>query len=184
MGEKIDTCTDWVLFLGSGQAFTECIDFPSITMTNIIFQVDVVGRVVYEAICSLPEDAKIVPGLPRSYCPISKRQFKVAAATVESVQQQVGTILEDMIIVGFDIANDLKVLGIDPPPEKVRDVQQYFDAERCSQRPKHSLKNLARCVLGRSIQECPYSALVDARATMDLYLWDRQTIERRKKEMS
>ena len=167
-------------------------------MTNIIFQVDVVGRVVYEAICSVPEDAKIVPGLPRSYCPISERQFKVAAATVESVQQQVGTILEDMIIVGFDIANDLKVLGIDPPPEKVRDVQQYFDAERCSQpdlrdrglpaldcqRPKHSLKNLARCVLGRSIQEGPHSALVDARATMDLYLWDRQTIEQRKKEMS
>ena len=49
--------------------------------------------------------------------------------------------------------------------------------------PKHSLRNLAQCVLGRSIQEGPHSALVDARATMDLYLWDRRTIKMMK-EMS
>ena len=31
--------------------------------------------------------------------------------------------------------------------------------------------------LGRSIQEGPHSALVDARATMDLYLKERERIE-------
>ena len=66
-----------------------------------------------------------------------------------------------------------------------------FNAQRCSepdlsglglpaldgQCRVHSLSNLTECVLGMSIQEGPYSALVDARATMSLYLWDRRRIE-------
>ena len=88
----------------------------------------------------------------------SDQQFLVAAAklsTIESVQQEVRDILEDTIVVGFDITNDLKVLGISLPPDKVRDVQTHFNTERCSKpdlidkelstlvgsRPKHSLKN-------------------------------------------
>ena len=106
-------------------------------------------------------------------------------------QDQVRTLLEDTIVVGFDIANDLKVLDITLPPERVRDVQRHFDAKRCSepdlsdrglptlggQHPKHSLKNLAQCLLRRSIQKGPHTAVEDAMATMDLYLWDRGRIE-------
>ena len=136
---------------------------------------------------------EIVKG-PTSYFPVSDRQFQVAAAeqsTIESVQEQVRALLEDTIVVGFDIANNLKVLGISLPPEKVRDIQMHFDVQRCSepdlrgrglpaldgQSPKHSLSNLSQCILGRSIQVGPHSALVDARATMDLYLWDRDRIK-------
>ena len=107
------------------------------------------------------------------------------------VQDQVRTLLKDTIVVGFDVANDLKVLGITLPPERVRDVQRHFDAKRCSepdlsdrglptldgQHPKHSLKNLAQCLLRRSIQKGPHTAVEDAMATMDLYLWDRGRIE-------
>ena len=45
------------------------------------------------------------------------------------VQDQVRTVLEDTIVVGFDIADNLKVLGIFLPPQKVMDIQKYFDAE-------------------------------------------------------
>lgn len=110
------------------------------------------------------------------------------------VQDQVRAVLEDTVVVGFDIANDLKVLGITLPPERIRDVQRHFDAQRCSkpdlrdqdlptlddQRPKHNLKNLAQFLLHRSIQEGPHTAVEDAMATMDLYLWDRGRIEERK----
>ena len=77
----------------------------------------------------------------------------------------------------------------------MRDIQLHFDAERCSEpdlcsselpalsdsRPVHSLKNLAKCILDRPIQEGPHSALVDARATMDLYMKERGRIESEKK---
>ena len=154
-------------------------------------------KVVYNAICTPPADAEVLTG-PRDYCPNSDQQFLVAPAelsTIEFVQQEVRDILEDTIVVGFDITNDLKVLGISLPPEKVRDVQTHFNAERCSKpdlvgkglptldgsRPKHSLKNLSVCLLGRSIQDGPHSALVDARATMELYLQERGMIEQKYK---
>ena len=119
----------------------------------------------------------------------------VAAAeqvSIESVQEQVRALLDGRIVVGFDIANDLKVLGISLPPEMVRDIQVHFNAQQCSEpdlsgiglpelnyaRPVHNLRNLVRCVLRKqSFQEGPHSALADAQATMQLYLWDRGRIE-------
>ena len=154
---------------------------------------DVLGRVVYEAICPPPPEDTIIKGA-RKHCPISDRQFKVAGAEQVDftlVQDQVRAVLEDTVVVGFDIVNDLKVLGITLPPGRVRDVQRHFDAKRCSepdlrdqdlptldgQRPKH---NLTQCLLHRSIQEGPHTAMEDAMATMDLYLWDRGRIEQGK----
>ena len=119
------------------------------------------------------------------------------------VRDQVRTVLEDTIVVGFDITNDQKVLGISLPPQKVRDIQKYFDAEGCSrpkvsdtglpaldgQHPKHSLKNLVRYLVPdavkgcRSFQEGPHHVLEDARATMTLCLLHRAYIER-KEEVS
>ena len=78
------------------------------------------------------------------------------------VQNQVRAVLEDTVV-GFDNVNDLKVLGITLPPERVRDVQRHFDAKRCSepdlkdqdlptldgQHPKHNLDNLAQCLSRR-----------------------------------
>ena len=98
-----------------------------------------------------------------------------------TLRDQVRTVLQDTIVVGFDIANDLKVLGISLPPQKVQDIQKYFNAEGCSQpdvrdkclpaldgqQPKHSLKNLVDSLLlpkeRRSFQDGPHSALEDAR---------------------
>ena len=151
------------------------------------------GRVVFEAICAPPPDHEI-NWHSREWCPISDVQFRVAAAaqiSVESVQEQVKSLLEDRIVVGFALEGDLKVLGISLPPEKTRDIQKHFNAKRCSEsdlvgrglpelhsgRPVHSLRNLAGCILGRPIQEGAHSALVDAQATMDLYIYDRAHIE-------
>ena len=153
-------------------------------------------RVVFEAICARPSDAIPVSGRARDSCPISEHQFQVAAAaqiSIESVQEQVRSLLVGRIVVGFAIDDDLKVLGISRSDLMVRDIQLHFDAERCSEpdlrgselpalnddRQVHSLNNLARCVLGRSIQEGPHSVLVDARATMELYLRERDRIERK-----
>ena len=171
---------------------------------TLCMQVNVTGQVIYEAICPPSAGARVIRGA-RSHCPVSDRQFQVAGAghvDFSHVRDQVRTILEDTIVVGFDIANDLKVLGISLPPQKVRDIQKYFDAEGCSrpevsdtglpaldgQHPKHSLKNLVRYLVPdavkgcRSFQEGPHSALEDARATMTLYLLHRAYIERRKME--
>ena len=128
-----------------------------------------IGRVVFEAICAPPDDAKMIWSC-RRFCPISDHQFRVAATeqiSIESVREQVKPLLEDKIVVGFALEGDLKVLGITLPAEKKRDLQVHFNAQRCSEsdlvgrglpelnngRPVHSLRNLARCVLGKSIQE-------------------------------
>ena len=97
-------------------------------------QVNVTGQVIYEAICPPPAGASVICGA-RSHCPVSDRQFQVAGAghvDFSLVQDHVRTVLKDTIVVGFDIANDLKVLGISLPSQKVRDIQKYFDAEGCS----------------------------------------------------
>ena len=177
----------------------------SLTLVRYVLQVNVAGQVIYEAICLPPAGARVIPGKARSHCPVSDRQFLVADAgqvDFTLVQDQVRTVLEDTIVVGFDITNDLKVLGISLSPQKVRDIQKYFDVEGCSrpevsdtglptldgQHPKHSLKNLVRYLVPdavkgcRSFQEGPHSALEDSRATMTLYLLHRAYIERRKEE--
>ena len=150
---------------------------------------------VFEAICARPPDAIPVGGLARKYCPISEHQFRVAAneqVSIESVQERVRSLLVGRIVVGFAIDNDLKVLRISRDNLTVRDIQLHFNKGRCSEpdlcgselpalgdgRPVHSLKNLVKCVLGKSIQEGPHSALVDARATMELYLRERGRIEK------
>ena len=147
---------------------------------------------VYEAICTPPADASNVKDQDHS---ISERQFRVAAAeqvSIESVQEQVRILLEGRIVVGFDITNDLKVLGMSLPPEMVRDLQLHFSAERCSKpdlsgselptlgdgHQVHSLEDLAKCVLKKPIQDGPHSSLADARAIMELYLMERGRIEK------
>ena len=150
--------------------------------------------VMFESICAPLDDAKVIRGC-RQYCPGSDHHFWAAAAeqmSIESVREQVKPLLEDRIVVGFAMKGDLQVLGITLPTETKRDIQLHFNAKWCSEsdlvgrglpelnsnRQVHSMKNLAHCVLGRSIQEGAHSALVDAQATMELYLWDRGRIER------
>ena len=150
---------------------------------------------MFEAICPPPTNARVIEGEARSKCSISEHQFQVAAAqqvSTELVQQQVRALLENRIVVGFNTSNHLRALGISLPSAMVRDIQQRFNARRCSEpdlsgsdlpaliedtNPVHSLQSLAQCILGRSVQEGPHNVLVDARATMDLYLRERGRIE-------
>ena len=38
------------------------------------------------------------------------------------------------MVIGFDVKNDLEVLGLKPPfPFLVRDIQKHFNADRCSE---------------------------------------------------
>ena len=88
------------------------------------------SRVVFEAICAPPSDARMIKGC-RPFCPISDHQFQVAAAeqiSIESVREQVKPLLEDKIVVGFAMEGDLQVLGITLPAEKKRDLQVHFNA--------------------------------------------------------
>ena len=71
-------------------------------------------QVVLEAICARPTDA-IPVCRAQQFCPMSEHQFRVATAaqiSIESVQEQVRSLLMDRIVIGFAINNDLKVLGI------------------------------------------------------------------------
>ena len=82
-------------------------------------------QVVLEAICAYPPDA-IPVCRAQQFCPISEYQFWVATAaqiSIESVQEQVRSLLMDRIVVGFAINNDLIVPGISQGNLTLRDIQ-------------------------------------------------------------
>ena len=89
---------------------------------------DVLDRVVFEAICAPPSDARMTRSC-RRFCPISDHQFQVAAAeqiSIESLLEQVKPLWEDKIVMGFSLVGDLQMLGITLPAERKRELQVHF----------------------------------------------------------
>ena len=92
-----------------------------------------------------------------------------SAPHIDEILPQVRDILEDaLIIVGHDLGHDQEVLGINFPPDKVRDTAFY--------RPylKHGgksskLRDLAKKFLGKVIQAGEHDPAEDAKAALLLY---------------
>ena len=103
----------------------------------------------------------------------------MGGTSCEEAKRLVQSLLEDQVLVGFDLGcNDLKVLGLHPPPERVRDVQRYYTKEVClklaleglpSHSGPYSLKYLTRAVFGVAIQGGAHNSAEDAMATMALW---------------
>ncbi|RXK36018.1 hypothetical protein M231_06732 [Tremella mesenterica] len=98
------------------------------------------------------------------------------APSLTEVQGQVFNILRGKIIVGHSVNQDLDALGFTAPASILRDVATYrpflFDGQL------RSLRDLARNILGRSIQVGVHDPVEDAQASMDIFLAVRRAYEK------
>lgn len=105
-----------------------------------------------------------------------------AAVTFKQAQREVSDLIQDRILVGHALQNDLTVLLLSHPRQLIRDTSKYKGL--CPDRPR-SLKKLVAEFLHRTIQTGEHNSIEDARATLALYkhcrvawekdLYDKQT---------
>ncbi|KAI9441198.1 ribonuclease H-like domain-containing protein [Lactarius indigo] len=93
----------------------------------------------------------------------------INAKTFEEVQGLVAELIEDRIVVGHAIQNDLKALMLSHPRAKIRDTQHLAHKHGQSRSARPALRNLVRDMLGATIQQGEHSSVTDARATMAIY---------------
>ncbi|KAH9944157.1 ribonuclease H-like domain-containing protein [Epithele typhae] len=92
-----------------------------------------------------------------------------------TVQQQIGHLIKDKIIVGYTLWQDLSVIGICHPAVATRDVALYQPFRNALQNMVRSntqtigLHTLMWLLMRRKIQDTQTCPLENARAAMDLY---------------
>ena len=91
------------------------------------------------------------------------------ARSFEQVQADVAAILNDRVIVGHAIKNDLEAMMLGHPKKDIRDTSKFSRFRKYSAGKTPSLKKLAKEVLGIDIQGGEHSSIEDARATMLLF---------------
>lgn len=91
------------------------------------------------------------------------------ARLFDVVQQEVGELLQDRILVGHAIKNDLDAMMLGHPKKDIRDTSRFSGFRKYSAGRTPSLKKLAKEVLGVDIQGGEHSSIEDARATMLLF---------------
>lgn len=104
------------------------------------------------------------------YSGIRPRDLKEHAGALPfaEVQQQVADIIQDRILVGHALANDLKALMLTHPRHLLRDTARYRPLQRAPKKP-HALRYLAKTILGVTIQDDEHDPAEDARAALLLY---------------
>lgn len=87
------------------------------------------------------------------------------------VQDEVSKIIEGKTLVGHALHNDLQVLLLSHPKKKMRDTQKckLFRQKFPFLGSLASLKNLAKVLLGISIQDGEHNSTQDAQAAMRIY---------------
>ena len=87
------------------------------------------------------------------------------------VQKEISEMFNNRVLVGHALHNDLKVLFLSHPKKHIRDTQKCKVFRRMSRSIGSlcSLKNLAKLVLGTTIQEGEHSSVEDAKVAMRLY---------------
>lgn len=106
------------------------------------------------------------------------------AKPFEEVQKQVSDLLQDRILVGHAVYNDLKVLLLSHPRSQVRDTQYYAGKFKVVKSRFVALRNLVKQELDITIQDGEHSSLTDARATMAVYRlhrkeWEKGTVQKK-----
>lgn len=85
------------------------------------------------------------------------------------VQKAVADIIENRILVGHALKNDLDALFLTHPQWLVRDTSRYGPLKNAKTGRPNALRNLAREHAGMQIQSGEHSSVEDARATMLVY---------------
>lgn len=94
----------------------------------------------------------------------------VNAESFETVQKEVYEIIEGRILVGHALRNDLNVLYLSHPRKNIRDTSKYKKFRQLYNGRTPSLKKLTASILGVTIQDGEHNSIIDARATMQLYM--------------
>jgi len=102
----------------------------------------------------------------------------VEARSLEEVQADVTKILENKVLVGHAIRNDLDALLLSHPKRDIRDTARYAPYRKLAGGGSPRLKILASELLGLEIQTGEHSSIEDARACMLLFRRDKDAFER------
>ena len=120
--------------------------------------------------------------------PVSFEQ-SLRGEPIEAIKEEVRALVSSkkgVVVFAQDL--DVDLLGLGPKSCQVIDVQEHFSA--CGRQElgmatktlppfpsggNYSLKSLSRAILGRQIQQGPHESLEDARATMGLFQWERES---------
>lgn len=99
------------------------------------------------------------------------------ARPLETVQAELGPLLEGRILVGHAIRNDLGALLLGHPKRDIRDTSKHPPFRALASGKTPGLKRLARETLKVDIQGGEHSSLEDARATMLLFRMEKHNFE-------
>ncbi|KAN0116100.1 Ribonuclease H-like domain containing protein [Russula decolorans] len=97
----------------------------------------------------------------------------INAKTFEEVQGVVAELMNDRILVGHAVQNDLKALMLSHPWAQRRDTQVLAHRHGQSRSARPALRILVHDMLGVKIQGGEHSSVTDARATMAIYRLNR-----------
>ena len=89
------------------------------------------------------------------------------ARTFDRVKAEVMKIIENKILIGHAIGNDLKALELELPEDRYKDTQKLY--RHSHGKGQISLQKLALAELNRTIQVLHHSSIEDAQATIEIY---------------
>lgn len=155
----------------------EMIGINRRSMLAQVVLVDSDGNVVYSAYVKPPVYASAegtTVNYRTEFSGITKEALDLYGKSFTSVQTRVADLLKGKILVGHALENDLKALRLTHPADKIIDtahlpVFQKPNPVTGFPQPRR-LKDLAKEVLGWTIQEGPHDPAEDARAAMALVL--------------
>lgn len=101
-----------------------------------------------------------------------------SARTLEVVQADMAKLLDEKILVGHAVKNDLAALLLGHSKRDIRDTSRHPAFRQLAGGKTPGLKKLARQVLGVDIQGGEHSSIEDARATMLLFRREKEGFER------
>ncbi|MCJ1395388.1 3'-5' exonuclease [Xylographa bjoerkii] len=105
-------------------------------------------------------------------------QLLKSARSFEEVQRDVAGLMQDKILVGHAIRNDLEALMLGHPRRDIRDTSRYPGFRALAGGRTPALKRLAKELLGLEIQGGEHSSIEDARATMLLFRREKEGFEK------
>ncbi|KAL1685987.1 ribonuclease H-like domain-containing protein [Schizophyllum commune] len=101
----------------------------------------------------------------------------IGARPFEEVQKQVAELLQDKILVGHAVHNDLQALLLSHPRAQTRDTQFFAGKLKLVRSSRIALRALVQQELGMAIQAGEHSSVIDARATMAVFRIHRREWE-------
>jgi len=100
------------------------------------------------------------------------------ARSLEEVQTEVAKIMQDRVLIGHSVRNDLEALLLSHPKKDIRDTARHPPHRKLAGGGSPKLKILASELLGLEIQIGDHSSIEDARACMLLFRRDKAGFER------